>query len=162
MKKIGAWLWENRWILLSLAASIAVLCFIYGNSMEDGETSGSRSEVIAQEIKPILDPEDRVSESAFHTFTRKMAHWTEFCALGVCLGGLACAIRRKRGHASVFMPLFFTLLAAVADEYLQSFTGRTSMVRDVLIDFGGALVGVLLIHAVVVLLSHILRGRKSK
>ena len=40
--------------------------------------------------------------------------------------------------------LFFALLCAVADEFLQSFTGRTSSVRDVLIDFGGAVSGLLL------------------
>ena len=45
--------------------------------------------------------------------------------------------------------LFFALLCAVADEFLQSFTGRTSSVRDVLIDFGGALCGMLLTMLVV-------------
>jgi VanZ family protein len=36
---------------------------------------------------------------------------------------------------------FMCLLAAVLDEYSQSFLFRTSKVSDVLIDFGGAIVG---------------------
>jgi len=52
--------------------------------------------------------------------------------------------------------LFGTLLAAVTDEFIQSFTGRGSSVRDVVLDFCGALTGMLLTF----LLAELIRSLK--
>ena len=60
----------------------------------------------------------------------------------------------------VFFPISCTLFTAVTDEFIQSFTGRGSSVRDVMLDFSGALTGILL----TVFLSAIIKkcNRKSR
>ena len=42
------------------------------------------------------------------------------------------------------MPLLIVLLIAVGDEWLQVYTERGSLVTDVIIDFAGALAGLLM------------------
>lgn len=37
----------------------------------------------------------------------------------------------------IVYPLFFVLLLAVSDEFLQSFVDRRSNVRDIVLDFSG-------------------------
>ena len=80
---------------------------------------------------------------------RKLAHGIEFCALGCSVGGLLWGVRSRNKrmrcaevsdhHSS--SALLYLLGVAVTDEYIQSFTGRTSLVSDILIDFCGAVVG---------------------
>ena len=131
---------------ISLVAVLLVLGFIYGNSLQNGEESMQTSGAVVEVVKPIVDPEDQIAEDLFSTIVRKLAHFTEFFWLGMALCGVRIGAqawpRLSRLRASE--TLFFALLCAVADEFLQSFTGRTSSVRDVLIDFGGALSGLLL------------------
>jgi hypothetical protein len=52
-----------------------------------------------------------------------------------------------RTHAMGYV-LFASLLCGVLDEFLQSFTGRGTSVRDVMLDFGGALIGIVCAPAV--------------
>ena len=59
----------------------------------------------------------------------------------------------------VFMILFCLLSTAVVDEFIQSFTGRTSNVKDILIDFSGAVVGVLLAVCIAAVVRRITGNR---
>ena len=45
-------------------------------------------------------------------------------------------------------PLFFVLVIAVGDEFIQSFVGRGSNVRDVLIDFSGGILAVIILQGI--------------
>lgn len=65
-------------------------------------------------------------------FISKAPHVLEFFTLGF----LPAA--RKPG---VWFMLFSALAVAVTDETIQLFTGRASQVKDVVIDFAGALAG---------------------
>ena len=78
---------------------------------------------------------------------RKLAHFTEFSVFGFFLSWTVHAYRDKfRG--SIFMILFFLLAVPVTDETLQYFSiGRSAEVKDVLIDFSGALTGFLILAA---------------
>ena len=99
-----------------------------------------------------MDPQGLIEENAFLKFIRKLAHGVEFCILGCCMGGLLYSINAVYQHYNLFMMLFVLLSTAVIDEYIQSFMGRTSSVKDILIDFGGAVVGVLLV--VIIMTMH--------
>ena len=68
---------------------------------------------------------------------RKLAHFLEFALLGLllCRSFSACGVKNFTATGYI---LFLGLLAAVVDEYIQSFSpGRGSMVKDVLLDFSG-------------------------
>lgn len=72
---------------------------------------------------------------------RKLAHFTEYALLG---GGLFCYFKchgQSKGNQWIYS-LFIVLLLATFDEYVQLFVGRTSSVRDVLIDLAGGIGGV--------------------
>ena len=135
---------KYRFILLSLSLSLLITAFIFHNSLQDSQTSNAQSSSIAEVVKPIIDPGNQVEEKTFHKLTRKLAHGIEFCILGCSAGGLMVSLKSVLRRYPVFMILFCLLSTAVADEFIQSFTGRTSNVKDILIDFSGAVVGVLL------------------
>lgn len=55
--------------------------------------------------------------------------------VGFARGALMYSIYNVFRRYPVFIALFILLSTAVIDEYIQSFTGRTSSVKDILIDF---------------------------
>ena len=135
---------KYRFILLFLTLSILITAFIFHNSLQDSQTSNAQSSSVAEVVKPIIDPGNQVEEKTFHKLTRKLAHGIEFCILGCSAGGLMVSLKTVLRRYPVFMILFCLLGTAVADEFIQSFTGRTSNVKDILIDFSGAVVGMLI------------------
>lgn len=128
-------------IALSFIVVCLVVCFIFANSLLNGEDSNQRSGMIAGLLRSIFDPEGAIDEETFHYFVRKGAHFSEFALLGFSLWLLMQSIRSKYYRSCPGSMLFAALAVAVTDEFIQSFTGRTSSVTDVLIDFGGALTG---------------------
>ncbi|WP_235068962.1 VanZ family protein [Turicibacter sp. TJ11] len=75
-----------------------------------------------------------------HVLVRKGAHLFEYAMLGTLLY-LLFKCFKQREHNCWIYALFLVLLCATMDEFFQSFVGRTSSVRDVLIDFSGAIIG---------------------
>lgn len=132
-------------LLLCLVLTFAVVAFIFGNSLQSREASGTASGFVSTILKTILDPNDQLSAEKLEHFVRKLAHFTEFFWLGmsVCgvLAGLVGGDRPLLSSCPVGSGLFFLLLIAVCDEWIQSFTGRGPSVQDVVLDFGGALCG---------------------
>ena len=74
---------------------------------------------------------------------RKLAHFGEFALLGLELAGLFF-LNRGRSFKSVCLSALCALAAASADETIQLFSGRAAMLKDVLLDFSGALTGILI------------------
>ena len=150
--RLSAALTARRWVFwCSVVAALLLLCFIYGNSMQNGEESRQTSDAVVEVVKPIVDPKDEIEDETFSTIIRKLAHFTEFFWLGMAAFGIWLGARAypRLAWLRASEAVLFLLLCAVADEFLQSFTGRTSSVRDVLIDFGGALSGLLLTYLAV-------------
>ena len=121
------------------------LCFIWGNSLLSREDSAQLSGSLTEWLRSIGIP---VSEH----FLRKLAHFSEFGLLGCELTLLLWlrGVRRPRGMG---FSALAALLAASADETIQIFTGRGSQVSDVLLDFSGALTGILLCTLIIVLVT---------
>ncbi len=142
-------------IILSILI-VVTLGFIWGNSMLSAEDSSEISGSVLEFIENILErifPWYSPSEAAGDTLIRKLAHFTEFMILGIELTILIYRLLKK----TLVLPPFCGLLAALCDETIQIFSdGRGSLVSDVWIDFGGVLVGFIL----VVLISW-LRQRKT-
>ena len=148
-------------LALNVLAIVAVLCFIFGNSLLDGKESSEVSSGVMEVVEPVARPvveavsPEPVSDDMLHGIIRKLAHFTEFAVLAVLSVLLLLQLCGTLITPYFTTVLFGTLLAAVTDEFIQSFTGRTSSVRDVLIDFSGALCGMLLTAAVLAVIRAI-------
>ena len=75
-----------------------------------------------------------------NVIVRKGAHLFEYAMLGSFLYLLFKCFKQREYNCWIYA-LFLVLLCATIDEFFQSFVGRTSSVRDVLIDFSGAIIG---------------------
>ncbi len=120
---------------------IATVAFIWGNSMLGSKASRNVSNSVLGALDPIIRRFGIVSKDDL--WLRKLAHFTEFAALGAELLFLA-AVRRRLGLQAASNCAFTALLAALTDETIQLISGRNSQVLDVLLDFSGALTGILI------------------
>lgn len=148
-------------LLICICFVLLVGC-IFLNSMQTSALSNAQSERIVAAIQPVIESlleKLHIDVTIKWNFwVRKIAHCIEYTALGSCIGGgmLYAYIRSKRvyfGGAA-----FVALLIGVIDEYIQSFTGRTSQVQDVMIDLLGSMLGILLSVAI----YAVVRRRKNK
>ncbi|MBR6772787.1 MAG: VanZ family protein [Clostridia bacterium] len=129
-------------VIFFAVLTVLILSFIFGMSLQSREESGNASSGIVAFLKPIFDPNNRIPQDKFHHAVRKLAHFTEFCALGICVLGLTRSVGKLKGERYFVLPVFCVLLSAVADEFIQYFSGRGSMVTDVVLDFCGGLSGI--------------------
>ena len=147
---------RNRTVLFGIL-SLCAACFIFSQSLLSGEESGGLSAKVMAFLRPLLDPNGIIPEDVFHFVVRKAAHFTEFAILGICVGGFTVNLGLLRHRRYVALPLLLTLCVAVCDEFLQYFTGRGSMVTDVVLDYAGSLSALGLIG-----LSRLMGSRKGK
>ena len=157
MKRTGFFLF----LLFFLAA--LVLVYIFANSMQSGEGSIARSDRIIEKLQPIFGVSSEEADDAVYAdwnfFVRKSAHIIEFGALGILIGGGMLYLYDRTRRLPLGAALFCALFIGLMDEYIQNFTGRTSLVKDVLLDFAGALLGILISVGVYALLR---RRKKNK
>lgn len=114
--------------------------FIFSNSFE----SGARSNAVSGRFAKLFGGVIRAlfgEDANVNYIVRKCAHIAEFALLGALTLTFVKLLTEYTGKKLFFCGLFGTLLVAVIDEYIQSFTGRTSMVGDILLDFFGAVLG---------------------
>lgn len=135
---------RKKWILGVL--TVLVLAFIWGNSCMNAEDSGSVSDGLGAWLAQFLG-------SVSITVIRKLAHFSEFAALGFLLQWQRVVWKKE----TIAAPVLFALLCAMADETIQLFSpGRASAVTDVWIDFAGILAGT----AALLLLYKLSRRKK--
>ena len=136
--------------------SLLLICFIFSNSAQPRSESAARSSALMSLIKPILDPYNRIEDDVFHHYVRKAAHFTEFAALGFSLMGLSDSLSWRNKKQRLLMPLLTSLLAAAADETIQIFSPlRGPGIRDVLLDFCGAVFGVIGMAVLLLLICNL-------
>lgn len=117
---------------------ILTLAFIWGNSLVPGDVSGEISGGVFEMVAGLF----AVFGDKGQLVLRKLAHLTEYTALGFFLTGLWRNLKRRERFTP---PLFFGLAAACLDETIQIFSpGRGSSLMDVWIDFSGVCIGFLL------------------
>ena len=145
---------DHRAAILWGSLSVFMLLFIFGQSLLPPNESGEMSGFVMMLLSPLMDLFDGVDPEAFHHFIRKAAHFSEYALFSLFFTRFCGKIRWNR----VILPLFVCVLVAVSDEFLQSFTGRGSSVRDVVLDFSGALFSFVILW----LLSHISFKKENK
>lgn len=142
-------------ILIFLTALLTI--FIWSNSMLDGENSGALSKKITHIICGFFGGVPAETFDKVHHFVRKAAHFTEFAFLGILYTAIKNKVDKKLLSVLIFFPISCTLFTAVTDEFIQSFTGRGSSVRDVMLDFSGAVTGII----ITTLVYAFMKGRKK-
>ena len=121
----------------------ATLCFIWGNSLLSRENSAAFSGRFVELLTPVFS--SLSMEGPDEHVIRKLAHFTEYAVLGLELAALFFT-NRGRSLKSVGYSALCALAVASADETIQIFSHRGAMVTDVLLDFAGALTGILLLR----------------
>lgn len=146
---------EKR-LRLCTALLVTNLLFIWGNSMLPGEVSGAISEAVKSMLLPIVQLffPDAGGSGGGGGLLRKIAHFSEFCVLGMCLTWLMSMLAK---------PVVFSAVcgfaAACVDETIQAFVpGRNPSPIDVAIDTSGVCTGMLLL----LLGHHIYKNKKTK
>lgn len=129
------------WILL--AVTVVIVAAIFTHSLMPAEAS-------AEESGSLVELAARLA-AFFHLpmllddhIIRKMAHFIEFAVYGFFL---AWTVRERDGsiRGNIYKILFLLLLIPLCDETLQYFSpGRSAEVRDILLDFSGAVTGALI------------------
>ncbi len=109
--------------------------FIISQSCMPPDTSKQESDFITEIFRAIGFTGENLD-----VIVRKLAHLFEFFVLGMLFVTYFPVMGRK---VQMIYPLFFSLAMAVTDEFIQNFTGRGSLVQDVVIDFTGAAIGIL-------------------
>lgn len=121
------------------------LILIWGNSLLPGDVSGAISDAVKALLMPIVElffPGSGSAEGG-GGLLRKVAHFTEFTSLGLCLSWLMAMLQKHKA-----LPLLFGFLTACVDETIQSFVpGRNPSPVDVAIDTSGVLTGMILLLA---------------
>ena len=141
---------KKKHFTLYLCLVLLNLAFIWGNSLVPGDVSGEISGGIFEMVSDLFV----VFGDKGQLVLRKLAHFSEFTALGFFLTGL---LRNWGLRERLSPPLLLGLAAACMDETIQIFSpGRGSSLIDVWIDFGGVCMGFLLS----LLLRYLLDKRK--
>ena len=130
-------------MVLLLTVMGALVLFILYNSLLNGQESRSISLAVYDGLQSLLRALGLPDDQLTHIRLRKSAHFIEFALLGLCLAAATLTIRRHTQRWHLSTPLLVALILGVLDEYIQTHTGRRGSVRDIVIDFAGALVGFL-------------------
>jgi VanZ family protein len=95
-------------------------------------------------LKPDISPETLVS---IHFIVRKCAHVSEYAVLALLLLRAAICMTNLKRPMSILYPSVWVacLFVAATDEFHQTFVAsRGASVRDIMIDSGGAILGLLI------------------
>lgn len=127
------------------------ILFIFFNSNQTGVNSNAISYKIVRVIttgfeKIGFDPITREGFLKLNIIIRKLAHGFQFFIFAIVLRFLLEYVNIKKENI-IFYTLLGVIFFAAFDEFHQLFvSGRTPSVIDVIIDFTGGVVGVVLIN----------------
>ncbi len=129
---------KDRILTVILVFTVLV---IWGNSMMTPDLSWRLSEWVRGLLGMVFS--DVTSGASGHNWAalvRKLAHFFEFFLFGALLR------LRFRKLPAFWLSVLLGILAALVDESIQFFSGRTSSVFDVWLDFTGAMSGALMVE----------------
>lgn len=135
---------------LGLCISLLMLnvLFIWGNSLLPREASAAFSAWVSDILNYLFPGPDIPPSGEGHGILRKLAHFTEFCSLGLLLSWLISMLSRKSWQR-ILLPALIGAAVAGADETIQMFVpGRGPGLVDVAIDTAGVLLGIALWHLI--------------
>lgn len=123
---------------------------IFYNGTRQGEASQKTSKEVIKvastvmNISPVNTGKTGINLSDVNYYVRKNAHFFQYFILSIFL---CSAVRQFKLYktSEIFLLLFLLLLFPVVDEFIQKFVpGRTSLIFDVVIDFSGGVLAMLI------------------
>lgn len=154
---------QTQKLLLSALLTLLWMAVIFRFSAQNADASDHLSSGLLHRLLPALLPGYRSRSSAeqqaiaehLHVLFRKCGHFSEYTILGILLTqtvrsipGIIDQSRQAAPKKAIILPALCALFYAASDEIHQHFVpGRSCELRDVLIDFCGALCGILLVTA---------------
>lgn len=150
---------------LKLLLVIAMLAFIWGQSLMPGDVSSMESEWFLTWVQPAVVFVQRLLARFGFVYelsylVRKMAHFSEYAVLGVLMYWLFV---KPDGRSRYVLPAGLCLASACVDEGIQIFAvERGPALKDVMIDFAGACAGILVMSFFVMLLYNAAQRRKRR
>ena len=156
-----------------MVIALSTVAFILWNSLQASSGSWAASNAVAELFAPVLNVMYAVANKVFAlmghpgilsygVFVRKLAHFCEYLLLGAECCCITCVLTGKAASPYLWADMFIVLLMGVLDEYLQIFTGRTSSIADVLIDFAGGLTGIVIVLLVAFAVFDRIERAKSR
>lgn len=147
--------------IVFILASIGVICWIFSNSIANGDESTKQSGAVKELVDTALTAVSGKEVDVPMLIIRKLAHFTEYLILGICLYLAFYFFRTRR----IFMliPCAVGIIVPIIDECIQlTSDGRTFAVTDMLIDMGGAACGMAATFGICALVCHIYNKRKNR
>ena len=146
---------KQRWLYVLRGAltlsCVAMLAFIFVNSLQSGEETSARSLSVTlslQKFFRVIAPSSFIATATgeafeiLHSAVRTFAHFCEFALLGALLFWCCRSYTDKKIY--FLIPASLVLLTPIVDEFLQLLSdGRVADVQDVFIDVLGGVFGAL-------------------
>lgn len=125
--------------VVSLCVTLAAVTAAVFFSSQDSAASNTLSKELLYKIMEFFQIEITAGSVKQGNFLiRKTAHFLLYFILGM---GLTTTLQFQR-RLPAWLPAFFLgVIFAATDEFHQNFTGRTAMVKDVVLDSCGVAVG---------------------
>lgn len=145
---------RKKYVITVLAGILllALYLIIFGFSAQDGEQSGSLSQLISEKCVVLINnlsgrhwSEVFMANLAeyFEHPIRKLAHFSEYACMGILVYGL-WSQWLQRGRRLYLLTVIWVFVSAAADEFHQLFVpGRYGCFADVCLDTCGGAFGML-------------------
>ena len=165
---------KKRWLYALRGAltlsCVAMLLFIFANSLQSGEESSALSLSVTigvQKFFRVIAPSSFIATATgeafelLHSALRLLAHFCEFALFGARV--IWCCRSYTDKKAYFLIPVALVLFVPIIDELLQKFSnGRVADVQDVLIDVLGGVCGALFAAFTLFIGMKIYRRKRAK
>ena len=132
---------SRRFTIIIFTLTALMICFAWVHSLFPANLSSQESEGVFKFVNQIF-AFFGAGEALTQKLIRKLAHFTEFFAIGGLMLSCGYCFDRRRPWRHLLYVLAAGLAAAVIDETIQLFSeGRAGLIADVWIDFAGVCCG---------------------
>lgn len=148
-----------RFRLIMILLTAALIAFAFFHSSMPATVSAEESGSVLLFLQNLLNSIGLSAELTDH-IVRKLAHFTEYAAIGAMLMNTAYSFNKSRPHKFYPHILFAGLMTAVIDEAIQlNVAGRSGQITDVLLDFSGILAGSIIMLLILTIYKKIRKIR---
>lgn len=149
-------------IFFQVLSLLVMASIFYFSSQSGGESSGLSlkvtklfSRLLFLDFNSMTPEQQNIVISGLHPFIRKLAHFSVYVVLGMCIYSFIVASGFKFS-AKGFIAWVCCIIYAIGDEIHQNFVpARAMQFTDVLIDSAGALLGIFAASILIVLFMYI-------
>ena len=141
-----------RKTLIKILLCVIWLGIIFYNGTREGSVSQKSSKQVVKVVSQFVNiPLEKINKpiirfSEINYYVRKNAHFFQYLIFSILLCGVVRQFKLYKS-SELFLLLFFLLLFPVVDELIQKYIpGRTSNIFDIMLDFSGGVLGMLIFN----------------